>query len=122
LAAAAAAGLADPAPVLQTFFVDDDLQEAFQLDALITVVDAKHIMQHLDEEKPEGVENESGARSCCSTINMLDAVQLGSALLELQSCAVVLQRTPLLSRQTSKELWGTMLEHQQCCCNLRVVM
>jgi hypothetical protein len=46
--------------VLQTFFVDDDLQEAFQLDALITVVDAKHILQHLDEEKPDGVENESG--------------------------------------------------------------
>eukprot|EP00882_Tetradesmus_deserticola_P012086 GHRQ01012803.1.p1 GENE.GHRQ01012803.1~~GHRQ01012803.1.p1 ORF type:complete len:226 (+),score=107.14 GHRQ01012803.1:32-709(+) len=54
-----AAGLADPAPVLQTFFVDEELQEAFQLDALITVVDAKHILQHLDEEKPEGVENES---------------------------------------------------------------
>uniref|UniRef100_A0A383W749 Uncharacterized protein n=1 Tax=Tetradesmus obliquus TaxID=3088 RepID=A0A383W749_TETOB len=52
-------GLADPAPVLQTFFVDDDLQESFQLDALITVVDAKHILQHLDEAKPEGVENES---------------------------------------------------------------
>ncbi|KAF6264285.1 CobW/HypB/UreG, nucleotide-binding domain-containing protein [Scenedesmus sp. NREL 46B-D3] len=51
--------LADPAPVLQTFFVDDDLQESFKLDALITVVDAKHIMQHLDEVKPEGVENES---------------------------------------------------------------
>ncbi|WIA35284.1 hypothetical protein OEZ86_003743 [Tetradesmus obliquus] len=51
--------LADPAPVLQTFFVDDDLQESFQLDALITVVDAKHILQHLDEAKPEGVENES---------------------------------------------------------------
>jgi G3E family GTPase len=48
--------------VLQTFFVDDDLQEAFQLDALITVVDAKHILQHLDEEKPDGVENESGER------------------------------------------------------------
>lgn len=30
-----------------------------RLDAIITVVDAKHIIQHLDEEKPEGVENES---------------------------------------------------------------
>ncbi|KAI8467064.1 MAG: CobW/HypB/UreG, nucleotide-binding domain-containing protein [Monoraphidium minutum] len=52
-------GLADPAPVLQTFFMDDELREAYALDALITVVDAAHIMQHLDEEKPEGVENES---------------------------------------------------------------
>ena len=30
-------GLADPAPVLQTFFVDDELREAYSLDALITV-------------------------------------------------------------------------------------
>lgn len=53
-------GLADPAPVLQTFFVDEELKESYQLDAVITVVDAKHIVMHLDEQRPEGVENESG--------------------------------------------------------------
>ncbi|EIE25747.1 cobW-domain-containing protein [Coccomyxa subellipsoidea C-169] len=47
-------GLADPAPVAQTFFVDDSLAGRLALDAIITVVDAKHIEQHLDEEKPEG--------------------------------------------------------------------
>mmetsp|Transcript_109055 Transcript_109055/g.308487 ORF Transcript_109055/g.308487 Transcript_109055/m.308487 type:complete len:373 (+) Transcript_109055:1-1119(+) len=52
-------GLADPAPVAQTFFVDDDVQRSYHLDAIITVVDAKHILEHLREEKPEGVENES---------------------------------------------------------------
>ena len=31
----------------------------YRLDGIITVVDAKHVMQHLDEKKPEGVENES---------------------------------------------------------------
>lgn len=51
-------GLADPAPVAQTFFVDDILQEQLSLDAIVTVVDAKHVQQHLDETKPEGVENE----------------------------------------------------------------
>ncbi len=51
-------GLADPAPVAQTFFVDDSLAGRLTLDAIITVVDAKHIEQHLDDEKPEGVENE----------------------------------------------------------------
>lgn len=51
-------GLADPAPVAQTFFVDDSLAGRLSLDAIITVVDAKHIEQHLDDEKPEGVENE----------------------------------------------------------------
>ena len=52
-------GLADPAPVAQTFFVDEDLKETIYLDAILTVVDAAHLSQHLDEEKPEGVENES---------------------------------------------------------------
>jgi len=52
-------GLADPAPVAQTFFIDDDIKEKFTLDGIITVVDAKHIIQRLDEEKPEGVENEA---------------------------------------------------------------
>ena len=52
-------GLADPAPVAQTFFVDEDVSMLCRLDAIITVVDAKHIIQHLDEKKPDGVENES---------------------------------------------------------------
>ena len=52
-------GLADPAPVAQTFFVDEDIKASYELDAIITVVDCKHIVQHLDEKKPEGVENES---------------------------------------------------------------
>ena len=52
-------GMADPAPVAQTFFVDDAVKEFAYLDGIVTLVDAKHIEQHLDEEKPEGAENES---------------------------------------------------------------
>jgi G3E family GTPase len=42
-------GLADPAPVAQTFFVEPDIGEYYRLDAIITVVDAKHAPQQLDE-------------------------------------------------------------------------
>jgi len=52
-------GLADPAPVAQTFFVDDEVRSQLALDAIVTVVDAKHLPQHLDDDKPEGVENEA---------------------------------------------------------------
>jgi len=52
-------GLADPAPVAQTFFADDFVQKKLTLDGILTVVDAKHLIMHLDEEKPEGVENEA---------------------------------------------------------------
>jgi G3E family GTPase len=43
-------GLADPAPVIQTFFVDDDVQAQTHLDAVVTMVDVKHIAQHWDAE------------------------------------------------------------------------
>lgn len=52
-------GLADPAPVAQTFCIDDEVVKRYKLDGIITVVDAKHIVQHIDDEKPEGVENEA---------------------------------------------------------------
>ncbi|OJH41882.1 CobW family GTP-binding protein [Cystobacter ferrugineus] len=42
-------GLADPAPVVQTFFVDEDISEQLELDALITVVDTHHVHLHLDD-------------------------------------------------------------------------
>ena len=39
-------GLADPGPVAQTFFVDDEMQQKLRLDGIVTVVDAKHVWQH----------------------------------------------------------------------------
>jgi G3E family GTPase len=46
-------GLADPAPVIQTFFVDEDVSAKTKLDAVVTVVDAKHISQHWDAEEAQ---------------------------------------------------------------------
>ncbi len=47
-------GLADPAPVAQTFFVDEDVRGKTRLDAVVTVVDALNVAQTL-EESPEAV-------------------------------------------------------------------
>ncbi len=44
-------GLADPGPVAQTFFNDPEIREAYRLDAIVTVVDARHLPQHLDDGK-----------------------------------------------------------------------
>lgn len=44
-------GLANPGPVAQTFFMDDEVAAHYLLDAVITVVDAKHAMQQLDEHE-----------------------------------------------------------------------
>ena len=47
-------GLANPAPVAQTFFTDPEMKEQFRLDAIVTLVDAKHIHLHLGDS-PEAV-------------------------------------------------------------------
>mmetsp|Transcript_35574 Transcript_35574/g.105140 ORF Transcript_35574/g.105140 Transcript_35574/m.105140 type:complete len:380 (-) Transcript_35574:266-1405(-) len=74
-------GLANPAPVIQTFFVDEDVREACILDAVLTVVDAKHVTQHLDEVKPDGVINEAVQQIAFADrilLNKLDLVDVAT--------------------------------------------
>jgi G3E family GTPase len=42
-------GMADPGPVAQTFFTDEEVKESFRLDGIVTVVDAKHVDLHFDD-------------------------------------------------------------------------
>ena len=44
-------GMANPGPVCQTFFMDDDIADYYRLDAVITIVDAKHGMDTLDKQE-----------------------------------------------------------------------
>ena len=44
-------GMANPGPVCQTFFMDDDIADYYRLDAVVTVVDAKHGMETLDAQE-----------------------------------------------------------------------
>jgi G3E family GTPase len=44
-------GMANPGPVAQTFFVDDDVRADFVLDGIVTLVDAKHLELHLGEQQ-----------------------------------------------------------------------
>ena len=42
-------GMADPGPVAQTFFTDEEVKESFRLDGIVTVVDARHVGLHFDD-------------------------------------------------------------------------
>jgi G3E family GTPase len=44
-------GLADPGPVAQTFFMDDEIAESYLLDSVLTLVDAKHAQTQLDQRQ-----------------------------------------------------------------------
>ncbi|CAH8353888.1 unnamed protein product [Eruca vesicaria subsp. sativa] len=52
-------GLANPAPIIQTFYAEDEIFNDVKLDGVVTLVDAKHARLHLDEVKPEGFVNEA---------------------------------------------------------------
>ena len=52
-------GLADPTPVATAFFIDNDVGKQVNLDAIVTMVDAKHIGQHIDDPVLDGRDNQA---------------------------------------------------------------
>jgi G3E family GTPase len=70
-------GLADPYPVAQTFFIDDPIAQRVTLDAVVTMVDAKHIAAHLDDLVLDGRDNQAVDQIVCAdriVINKVDLV------------------------------------------------
>ncbi|WP_277188186.1 GTP-binding protein [Caballeronia sp. BR00000012568055] len=70
-------GLADPYPVAQTFFIDDPIAQRVMLDAVVTMVDAKHIAAHLDDLVLDGRDNQAVDQIVCAdriVINKVDLV------------------------------------------------
>ncbi|MCK1539840.1 MULTISPECIES: GTP-binding protein [unclassified Bradyrhizobium] len=72
-------GLADPAPVIQSFIVDEALSAATTLDAVVTVVDATHIDRWLADQGPgENVAAEQIAFADIAVISKLDLAEEGA--------------------------------------------
>ncbi len=81
-------GLADPAPVAQTFFVDEDVARRTKLDAVVTVVDAKHLSARLNDSR-EAVEQIAFADVIL--LNKTDLVD-AKALAELENTIKIINR------------------------------
>ena len=98
-------GLADPAPVVQTFFADETIAEMYSLDSVITVADARVILDRIHEEKPEGVENEAVEQVCFADKVLLNKTDLADekTLLQIEKELRGLNpSTPILRCQYAK--------------------
>ncbi|GIZ50790.1 CobW family GTP-binding protein [Noviherbaspirillum aridicola] len=71
-------GLANPGPVAQTFFMDDEVAASYVLDAVVTVVDARHAMQQLDEHEEAQRQVGFADRLLLSKTDLVDAAQLAA--------------------------------------------
>lgn len=69
-------GLADPAPVVQTFYMDDTVAKRARLDCILTVADCKHLELHLDEKKEGGAVNEAAQQVAFADRILLNKVDL----------------------------------------------
>ena len=71
-------GLANPGPVAQTFFVDEEVGSYYMLDAVVTVVDARHGMQQLDEHEEAQRQVGFADKILLSKTDLVDAAQVAS--------------------------------------------
>jgi G3E family GTPase len=52
-------GMANPGPIASIFWLDDELESRLYLDGIVTLVDSKHVVRHLDSAKASGKCNEA---------------------------------------------------------------
>ncbi|KAM6965307.1 zinc-regulated GTPase metalloprotein activator 1 [Aplochiton taeniatus] len=69
-------GLADPGAVASMFWVDAELGSDIYLDGIVTVIDAKYGLQHLREEKPEGLVNEAARQIALADLTIINKTDL----------------------------------------------
>jgi len=106
-------GLADPAPVAQTFFVDEDIRKLYQLDSIIAVCDAKHLVLRLDDKKPEGVENEAVEQIAFADrvlLNKIDLVPDEAELVKIEArIKEINAEVPITRCQNSNVDWKSII-------------
>lgn len=77
-------GVADPGPVIQTFFMDDEVAEQYLVDSVITLVDAKHAQQQLDDRQEARRQVGFADRIFLSKTDLIDAPQRQALVQRLQ--------------------------------------
>jgi G3E family GTPase len=77
-------GLANPGPVAQTFFVDEEVGASYMLDAVVTVVDARHAMDQLDRHEEAQRQVGFADKMLLSKTDLVDAAALAELTARLK--------------------------------------
>jgi G3E family GTPase len=72
-------GLADPAPIIYTIQTNPKISEHYHIDSIICLADCKHIIQHLDEVKPDNAVNEAQNQVAFADKILLNKIDLVTA-------------------------------------------
>ena len=78
-------GMADPAPIIQTFFIEEKIATFARLDGVVTLVDAKHAIQHIEEKKQSDAVNESVQQLAFADRIILNKIDLVPSEKELRA-------------------------------------
>ncbi|PJG58776.1 CobW family GTP-binding protein [Aeromonas cavernicola] len=100
-----ATGLADPGPIIQTFFVDERLREALRLDAVITLADCQHIGQQLDEHPVAAAQLGFADRILLSKCDRVDDATREAVVARLQQINHKAEILDVLHGECPSSLW-----------------
>ena len=78
-------GLADPGPVVQTFFMDDDMKECFFVNGVVTLVDAKHALLHIDDSEEITAQIAFADRIILNKCDLVSTKQINSLEAQVRS-------------------------------------
>ena len=84
-------GMADPAPVIQTFYAKPEIEAWSYVDACITVADATQLVLRMQEDREEGCENESVEQVCFSDKIMLNKIDIATPE-QMDACEVEIRK------------------------------
>ena len=97
----------------QTFFVDEDIARLYSLDCIAAVCDAKNLVERLDDEKPEGVENEAVEQIAFADkvlLNKIDLVPEEEALAAIEArIRAINSDVPIMRCTNSQVDWKELI-------------
>lgn len=98
-------GLADPAPIIQTFFVEEALRDALRLDAVITLADCEHLGRQLDEHPVAAAQLGFADRILITKTDRVDGATREAAIARVQGINPKAQIIDIVRGECPAGLW-----------------